>query len=143
MRTFEDCGKHCLVLWNGTRHTSSVPRPTDWGGAEQYPIPGLDGWWGTPPQVWTGVTPSQVQTGGIPFQVQMRGTPSCCPGGTPIQDQDQDLDGGIPIKTGWGAPPSRTGCCPPPVRRQISIASSCYVVNGMPLAFTQENFLVH
>ena len=31
---------------------------------------------------------------------------------------------------------------PPLVRRQSSIASSCYAAGGMPLGFTQEDFLV-
>ena len=47
--------------------------------------------------------------------------------------------GGIPrvppsTRTGWGTPP-------PPIR-QSSIASTCYAAGGMPLAFTQEDFLV-
>ena len=37
-----------------------------------------------------------------------------------------------PSRTGWGSP----------VRRQSNIASTCYVAGGMPLAFTQEDFLV-
>ena len=65
-----------------------------------------------------GCTPSQVRTGGYPIQDQGGGTPSRTRWGTPI-------------RTGWGTPP--------PVRRQIS---TCYAAGGMPLAFTQEDFLV-
>ena len=106
--------------------------------------------------------------GGVPIprhprQVQVRGTPSSLWGGTP----PQVWMGGYPIPgldrgrtisqvqywmgyppppaiTGWGNPP-----CPgldgvpfsPPIR-QSSKASTCYVAGGMPLAFTQEDFLV-
>ena len=63
--------------------------------------------------------------------------------------------GGTPF-LGWGVPwpgldggeyPSQiwmlggTLGTPPPIR-QSSIASTCYVAGGMPLAFTQEDFLV-
>ena len=59
-----------------------------------------------------------------------------------------------PFKTGWDIPhprldgvpiQSKTGSGttpPPPVRRQSSIVSTRYVAGGMPLAFTQEDFLV-
>ena len=36
-----------------------------------------------------------------------------------------------------GVPPP-----PAPIRRQISIVNTCYAAGGMPLAFTQEDFLV-
>ena len=59
-----------------------------------------------------------------------------------------------PARTGWGTPPrpgldgvpppSRTGWgTPSPVGRQSSTASTCYTASSMPLAFTQEDFLVH
>ena len=45
---------------------------------------------------------------------------------------------------GTGVPPcpGLDGVPHPPVRRQSSIASTYYVAGGMPLAFTQEDFLV-
>ena len=53
------------------------------------------------------------------------------PGVTPT-----DLGGGtqvwVPPRHGMGYPPTR----------QISIASTCYMAGSMPLAFTQEDFLV-
>ena len=86
-----------------------------------------------------GVTLCQVQTGGTPISGLDggRGTPSCWQGGIPIQDQDRE---GIPchtplVKTGWGTPPT-------PIRRQISIARTCYAAGGVILACTQEDFLV-
>ena len=70
-----------------------------------------------------GVLHSQVRTGGIPLQARMGGYPP--PG----------LDGVPPLsRTGWGTPS--------PIGRQSSIASTCYTAGGMPLAFTQEDFLV-
>ena len=60
-----------------------------------------------------GGTPTQVWMGGVP-----QGTPWPC------------LDGGD------------GGYTPPPPIRQSSIASTCYAAGGMPLAFTQEDFLV-
>ena len=74
------------------------------------------------------------------------------PQGTPIQIRFQVRIGGItpsrsgPRSGGYpGIPPIVTGTrweYPPPVRRQSSIASICYAASGMPLAFTQEDFLV-
>ena len=59
------------------------------------------------------------------------------------------------LRIGWGypppnhdwmeVPPSRTGGSiplPPPIRRQISIARTCYTAGSVPLTFTQEDFLV-
>ena len=43
-----------------------------------------------------------------------------------------------PLDLGQGTPRTWDGVPP----RQISIASSCYTAGGMPLAFTQEDFLV-
>ena len=60
--------------------------------------------------------------GGTPSQVWMGGTPSYVWTGTALS------------RTGWGTPHT--------IRRQSSMASTCYVVGGMPLAFTQEDFLV-
>ena len=46
-------------------------------------------------------------------------------------------EGYLPTLGGGGtSPPVRIG-------RQNSIACACYVAVGMPLAFTQEDFLVH
>ena len=42
---------------------------------------------------------------------------------------------------GTPPPPGLDGVHPPPIR-QSSIASTCYAAGGMPLAFTQEDFLV-
>ena len=96
------------------------PRSRQWG----YPIPDLDGGypiqgldrWGTPSQVLTrGGTLSQVWMG-VPWD-----TPS-------------------PARTGWGTPrPGLDGVTP---IRQSSIVSTCCSTGGMPLAFTQEDFLV-
>ena len=52
-------------------------------------------------------------------------------GSTPSQVQT----GGTPVQDWMGYPPLS-------IRRQISIASTCYAAGGIPLAFTQEDFLV-
>ena len=54
--------------------------------------------------------------------------------GVPPQTWD-----GVPPGHGMGYPPRPEMGYPP---RQISIASTCYAAGGMPLAFTQEDFLV-
>ena len=102
-----------------------VPRPRSgygWGypvpGLWGYPIPGLGGWGGTLSQVWVGIPHSR--SGGHPQSKTGWGTP--------------------PSKTGWGyPPPSKTGWGTP---SPISKASTCYVAGSVPLAFTQEDFLV-
>ena len=43
---------------------------------------------------------------------------------------------------GYPLPRSRQGGGDSPIRRQSSIACTCYVAGGVPLAFTQEDFLV-
>ena len=72
-------------------------------------------------------------------------------GGTPFPGLDRvgtpfpGLDWRVPHpRSGWGVPIlARTGWgTPPPPIRQSSIASTCYVAGGMPLAFTQEDLLV-
>ena len=70
---------------------------------------------GYPPWTWDGVPPRHG-TGYPPDMGQ--GTPP-------------DMGQGTPPDLRWGTPP-----------RQISIVSTCYAAGGMPLAFTQEDFLV-
>ena len=81
-------------------------------------------WYPIPRSGWV-VPNSQIWTEGYPIPGLH--------GGTPIPGPDRD---GVP-------PLSRTGWGTPLVRRQTSITSTCYAVAGMPLAFTQENFLVY
>ena len=53
------------------------------------------------------------------------------------------LDEVPPFRTGWGTPPIQDWIGTlSPIRRQSSVASTCYAAGGMPLAFTQEDFLV-
>ena len=70
-----------------------------------------------------------------------RGYPHLANGGsTPFPGQDGGREYPLP-RSGWGYPPVRNGWGPPPnqeIRRQSS-----YSAGGVPLAFTQENFLVH
>ena len=117
-----------------------------------------------PPFVWRGY-PIQLMWGGTPLQVWMRGTPSswwgCTPsswqGGTPSSWQGvppsswqgypwgtpgqgypwQGPRAGVPCPLAGGTP--QQGILPP---NRSSIACTCYAVGGMPLAFTQEDFLV-
>ena len=121
-----------------------------------HPISGLGR--GTPSQVWMvgvpGVPPNQVwmvgEYPGYPLdQVWMvGGTPSqvWMVGGTPSQVWMV----GVPYpRSGWWRVPRVTppdqvwivGGTPPPIR-QSSIASTCYAAGGVPLAFTQVDFLV-
>ena len=144
-----------------------VPCPRSGG----YPISGLGGtpsqvWMGsTPSQVWGG-TPSQVWMVGVPHPGLDGGTPWLGLYGREVprvHPHHQDL-AGVPPTLGWGTPNLRwstphhqdlTGV-PPTIKtwpgyphpgmgyppRQSSIASTCYAVGGMPLAFMQEDFLV-
>ena len=96
-----------------------VPHPADQEGT---PFPGLDG-------------------GGVPYPADLVGTPF--PGlyrggvGYPIQ-----LMGGTPSPQ-QGVPPSPAGGTPSPAPPwQSSIGCTCYAAGGVPLAFTQEDFLV-
>ena len=51
-----------------------------------------------------------------------------------------------PPDLGWGTPPDLGWCTPPDLACGTpltwDIASTCYAAGGMPLAFTQEDFLV-
>ena len=103
------------------------------------PWPGLDG---VPPWTWDGVPPDQVRMGHPPDQVWM-GYPLDLGWGTPRPGQDgappwPGLDG-VPPRPGTGYPPRPGMGYPPP---NWDIASTCYAAGGMPLAFTQEDFLV-
>ena len=145
-------------MGEGNIFTLCVSPHLDWGRG-QYPIPGLDGGgtlgiplartrWGTPRSGLDGGTLPPARTG--------RGT-------TPGQDwmgypsPSQDWMGLSHLaRTGWGIPPppgldglhtppsqlGLDGITPAPIR-QSSIASTCYAAVGMPLAFTQEDFLVY
>ena len=142
--------------WGGVPH----PRPR-WGGEVphpksgqgRYPIPGLGG--GTPGYPpWPG-----LDAGGVPrvppSQVWMVGGTQGTPwpgldgGGVPRVPLWPGLDGGgysLARSGWWGVPevpplPGLDGVLSTPIR-QSSIASTCYLAGGMPLAFTQEDFLV-
>ena len=109
--------------------------PSSWRGWG-YPLPrswhggGLFSWWGYPipgpggrglphPRSRWGVPHSQVQAGGYPIPGPVGGTPF--PG----------TGGGVPFpRSRWGVP------------HQTSTACTCYAAGSMPLAFTQEDFLV-
>ena len=95
-----------------------------------------------------GVTPSQVRMGGYPIPGLVWGV---APrpgldgrGGTPPARSGWWM-GTPPAGSGWwgGTPPGLDGVPPPTPIRQSSIASTCYLAGGMPLAFTQEDFLGH
>ena len=59
-------------------------------------------------------------------------------GATPCQDSTGEAS---PAGTGLGYPLTRTGLGYPP-DRTAEWVSTCYTAGGMPLAFTQEDFLV-
>ena len=106
-----------------------LPRSGFGGG---YPVPGLDS--GVPSsQVWTGVPHCQIWMG-VPTTSGLDGstpTVQTWEEGTPYPDLGRGTPhpGQVP---GWG------GGTP----YQNSIAYTCYAAGGMPLAFTQEDFLV-
>ena len=107
--------------------------PHLFGGRGGAPDPALDGG-GYPIQPWMGGGyliqpwrgyPIQPWTGGVPYPALDGGVPQPWTGGTPSR-------GGTPSHVrGGGVPPTE-------------IASSCYgyAAGGVPLAFTQEDFLV-
>ena len=70
------------------------------------------------------------------------GTPVPAGGGTLVLASGSTPERvGVPPSWDWGNP-SWDWCTPPPPKRQNSRASTCYVAGGMPLAVTQEDFLV-
>ena len=133
-----------------------VPHPrSGWGG---YLIPGLGGWGGYLIPGLVGGTPSQVwMVGGIPrvppnWVLMVGGVtwPGLHgEGGYPIPGLGVGphlrSGGGVPHpRSGWWGYPDQVwmGGVPHPTIRQSSIASTCYAAGGVPLAFTQEDFLV-
>ena len=129
---------HPRSRWGDT-HPRSGRYPISGGG---YPIPvgrvpgeppTRSGWWGYPgtPQTRSG------WWGGHTW-----GTPSTRSGwGTPQPGLDGGGILGVPSPPGPGL--DGDGGTPDQVWiRQSSIASTCYAVGGVPLAFTQEDFLV-
>ena len=144
-------------MLGGTPGLDGGGLPQVWMVGRGYP---RSGFWGVP-QVWIlggtkGTLWPGLDGGGVP-QVWMVGRYL----GYPPQ---QGLDGGgypgyPPARSGWcwvpqvwmvGVPPwpgLDGGGYPgyphiPPTIRQNSIVSTCYPAGGMPLAFTQEDFLV-
>ena len=128
-------------------HTSTrgggTPYSPDGGGTPSFPtgeVPPSFLMGGTPIQSQWGYPPSQVRTRSTPSQVRMGSSPQ----GYPHPD------------LGWLMPPppfSRMGIphaiqVRSEVRTEMgtpiwnSIACTCYAAGGMPLAFTQEDFLV-
>ena len=122
---------------------------------------------GTPSQVWMGGYPILGLDRGIPHPRSGWGVPQVWTEGYPRSGR-----GVPHPRSGWGVPHPRSGQkvtpwlgldgVPPPTPGldevlpqpedwlgyplppigQSSIASTCYAASGMPLAFTQENFLV-
>ena len=73
------------------------------------------------------------------------GNPSSLTGGTPSQDRGYPIQPNgkvVPQSQDGGTPPPQDGWGYPSPRRQSSTASTCYAAGSMPLAFTQEDFLV-
>ena len=65
-------------------------------------------------------------------------------GGWGVVSHPRSRLGGVPHPCPVGEEyPIRSNVHPPaPIRRQISITSTCYAAGGMPLAFMQDDFLV-
>ena len=104
--------------------------------------PDLDKWGYSIPDVGRGGTPSQVLMGeGVPpIPGPDWGVPYLRSGWRDpilLMVYPHPRSGiGTPIKPGWGMPP------PPPIRRQITIVSTCYAAGSEHLVFTQEDVLV-
>ena len=97
----------------------STPR---WG----VPITGLD----------RGVPHPRSGWGGYPIPVLDEGIPH------PRSGQEHTSQPGPDGGGTWGTPSQVWMVGPPTPIRQSSIASTCYPTGSMPLAFTQEDFLV-
>ena len=117
-----------------------VPRPgLDNGGypSQVWMVGGTlwarSGWWGylEYPPPWLDVVP--------PFHHDWMGYPPQWLDGIPHPHHDWMGYPPPPTMTGWGTPPPPPP--PPPWFDPTSIASTCYTAGGMPLAFTQEDFL--
>ena len=105
-----------------------VPHPRSGGLRRGYPIPGLDG----------GYPPNQVRIGypqpgldGVPPRPGMGNPPGPGMGYPPGP-------GMVPPGPGMGYPPDLGRGTP----LTWDIASTCYAAGSMPVAFTQEDFLV-
>ena len=111
----------CLFTFRG----GGVPHPADVGGG--------GGGVSHPRSRW-GV-PHPADGGGVP-RPWSRGVPHPRSGWGRGTSSQVWMETPPPSRTRWDTPP------PPPVRRQSSIANTCYAAGGMPLAFTQKDFLV-
>ena len=126
---------------------------------EGYPVPGVDGGGGgTPYQVWIVGVLHPRSGWEVPHPADGGGTTisGLDEGSTPIllRGSGQGLPWStlLPLRLDGITPPPPLALCPSPslspvrppapIRRQISIGSTCYVAGGMPLAFMQEDFLV-
>ena len=110
------------------------------GGTWGTPQPGLDGG-GYPGQVLMGEYPGQVwMVGGVPGVSPQPGLDRGVPWVPPHHDwmgyPSPWVDGVPPTMSGWGTPRHEWMGYPP------TIASTGYAAGGMPLTFTQEDFLV-
>ena len=92
----------------------------------EYPIPGSGG----------GIHLRSGQR--APHPRSRWGLPHPADGGYSIQDQDR----GNPHQDWMRVPPCAGLDGVPPIRKQISIVSTCYAAGSVPLALTQEDFLV-
>ena len=133
-----------------------VPPSSWWMGVPHLADKGVppSSQWGYPHPSWQGVLVS-LQVGGTPSSwwgyphLANKGYLWYPPGWDwmrVLPPPHQDWMRVPPVKTGWGYPhPIRTGwgylLSPPPPSEDSSSASTCYTADGMPLAFTQEDFL--
>ena len=129
------------------RYRGDTSARSGYGGVPRVPLPDRSRWWGgtqgTPTiKTWLGYPPPTIKTwlgysppwDGVPPTIKTwLGYPHPGMGYPPTHPHPWD---GYPPQHGTGYPPT----WPPP--RQSSIASTCYAAGGVPLAFTQEDFLV-
>ena len=90
-----------------------------------------------------GVPSSQVRTGGYPILGQDGGTPSQVRtgGGIPHPRSGWGVPPPPPPSAGWGTPRSMSQVRIRGYPNWNSMACTCYAAVGMPLAFTQKDFL--
>ena len=149
--------------WCSGRFASFLPPASEgWGRYYFHRCLSIHTCGGYPsPRIFQSLVPGPFQGGGTPVLAKGRGY------FLPQLGQDRDTpqpgqDWGTPLgRTGLGhLPPARTWLgylpsqditgyplgqdrteVPPPPPRQNSRANTCYAAGGMPLAFTQEDFL--
>ena len=100
------------------------------GGGRGYPIQLMEG---------GGVV---IPGGRLPHPRFRQGVPCSRSVGYPIPGPGGGTPFQVEVVGRYPIPGPGREVPPPPIKRQSSIASTCYTAGSMPFAFTQDNFLV-